>query len=1323
MGLINWEKEERELQVDVRKDENRRNIDHKAMINENTPKEWGIDFLLDKKQILEVENLGEELLVMAERFNRLTGVYADLYRSTKEKWERELKDKQQLEEIDLSALNENKEKAPIDADYNNRVKRLDEDFNSWVAEKKKEFADKRQARANRFEDEKKELENPKPFHHVDYYKGYYDVCSKIKECYYKAENMLEERAKYRILFKKDILERSYRYKDVPYIKSVSDAMKALTQEKAEDAEELLEDIDYHLSDVWHDILQLKCVELGELVAEAEKALEILRNDYETSFGSNQIKIKDQYDEDCRSINREEMEWEAYGKTEKRNQIDREKERLLKEANDLKKKIEDRYKGKKEKIRNEYERQRESLKKSRQDELTGLIKKYRDHMEVNYPKAVLRKQYETMAAELDTDLQKRKELKTPRYNIAVGRVFMPLETGADIDGEFAEEAAGFLRKAYPVMISDVTQIPKLVFPYFVSPDKGTNLLFSYRKDNKEDRRLSRIINTIGMRFLLSIPAYMLQFCLIDGTGIGTFSSIAGVDPSQDKASSRRIKGILAGGDVKSKEAQIRDTVNSIRTELNVMTRSLRQYNRENVLDSKPYRVMMIQHFPDRIDRETIENLAALSGMEGQRGFSSVITVPERAEREAKEDTRQLISAVRANMEELHPEKHPVLGTVFVLEKVRGDFMNRRGYDKPFLVIDGEEELNSRGYIEELAALLSEECRQYGKKELTYAGIMSGGEGRPGKSAAAGASVVLGRGLEGQPFMLNFNDAYVHTVVSGALRAGKSNLLRTAVTGILQDYKAGEIELYVVDYKRGVDYNALSDIELPQLRMISMANVPAFVNLILDEVGKEMSRRASLISGKMNIDEYNRKHPEEPLKRIILVIDELYELLQGTKGEQEEEITGKINSIAHQSGAFGVHMILASQHITKIEGIGDAIEMCANRIIFNTEDDISRFVAPGALSTAEEFLRSIGPEDKGACVFTNDFGQSVRQCQAAMLDAEEQEKILREIERKYSTEKKYTRILLAQPDMCGRHPLTRFCRQGELAPVIEYYEKDRLLRETFCLWIGQTLEPSTAWGVEAPEGSLWMIGGEGEAEKAGISVMFYALVSLVMEKCRRKLKGGDLTILYCDALDESTGMETEEGSFVRDAALCGEYWDYYPGLGWNEEGEETGLPECIMKLSEEVEKRCMEKSGKEASGMSVSFEPLWMLMNRMETNSRFSPRHMDALRKAVRKGKEVNVHVIVWTKTPDRNDEIKLYEEAKNPKVLQTLVLETGELKEFRMERQGLEASGYQAQLIAPAGKGKRLRVYDLLDNNREDMAKRLSEKNFSICDENNVYMQM
>ena len=143
------------------------------MTNENTSREWGIDFLLDKKQILEVENLGEELLGMAERFNRLTGVYADLYRSTKEKWERELKDKQQLEEIDLSALNENKEKAPIDADYNNRVKRLDEDFNSWVAEKKKEFADKRQARANRFEDEKKECENPKSFHHVDYYKGFY----------------------------------------------------------------------------------------------------------------------------------------------------------------------------------------------------------------------------------------------------------------------------------------------------------------------------------------------------------------------------------------------------------------------------------------------------------------------------------------------------------------------------------------------------------------------------------------------------------------------------------------------------------------------------------------------------------------------------------------------------------------------------------------------------------------------------------------------------------------------------------------------------------------------------------------------------------------------------------------------------------------------------------------------------------------------------------------------------------------------------------------------------------------------------------------------
>ena len=130
MRRIDWAKEERKLQVDVRKDEIRRNKDHNTMTNENTSREWGIDFLLDKKQILEVENLGEELLGMAERFNRLTGVYADLYRSTKEKWERELKDKQQLEEIDLSVLNENKEKASIDADYNYRVKLLDEDYNN-----------------------------------------------------------------------------------------------------------------------------------------------------------------------------------------------------------------------------------------------------------------------------------------------------------------------------------------------------------------------------------------------------------------------------------------------------------------------------------------------------------------------------------------------------------------------------------------------------------------------------------------------------------------------------------------------------------------------------------------------------------------------------------------------------------------------------------------------------------------------------------------------------------------------------------------------------------------------------------------------------------------------------------------------------------------------------------------------------------------------------------------------------------------------------------------------------------------------------------------
>ena len=1321
MGLINWAEEEIELQIDGRKDEIRRNKEDRAITNVSISKEWGIDPLLDNEQILEVENLQEEVIGMAKRFNHLTVEYANLYRSERQKWEWDLKNTQQLEEKELSDLEAEKinETAPIIKKYDDRAKQLDDDFNKWVEEKRKEFADRLQERKIRFENEERECR--KPFNERDYVK----YQGMIKAQYDKACSMVYDRTIYSLdgYYKKDVLGKAYR--GTSTIDSVSKAKKVLSKKSAKDAESYTDEIDRHLHDLFRTELSDYCRRLGGLAADANRACEILLEDYENNLEEKLKKLREEYEADCESIRREELEWEANEKTEKQNDVSRKKDQLHKEANNSKKGIEDRYEGHRKEVQDKYRKQRGRLEQSMRAGLNGVVQKYRDHMEANYPKTVFRKQYETMAEELKIDLLKRKELNVPKYNIAIGRVFMPFETGADINEEFAKEAAGFLKETYPLMIYDALQAPKLVFPYFISPDRGIKLLLSYSKVNKEDSKLSRIINTIGLRILMNIPAYLLQFCLVDGTGIGTFSSIVRVDPALDKTSSKRIKGILAGGEVRSKEVQIREAVSIIRTELSGMTRSLRQYNSEKKLDSKPYRVMMIQHFPDRIDRETIENLKALTGMEGQNGFSSIITIPERADSEAKEEIRQLISEVRVNMVELHPESHPILGTLFKLER-RNDSLpnNRHSHDRSFLVIDGEKELINEGFLKKLAGLIDEECKQYSRKELLYEDIAPDRKDWFRKSAVAaeGVSVELGKYLGGQPFVLNINDAYVHTVISGATGSGKSNLLRAAVTGILQNYKPDEIQLYIGDYKLGVDYSALCDVDLPQLSMVSLANVPAFVKFMLDEIGNEVKRRAQDIKEGMKIDDYNKANPDKPLKRIIVIIDELYQLLQEAREEElAEEIVNKISAIAHQYRAFGVHLVLASQHMTKIGGIEDVIEMCHNRIIFDTEDDISCFLDSEANATAGDIFKSIGPEDKGSCVFTNDSGKTVDRCQVVNLVPEEQGRILKEIERECSSKPKYTRILLAQPKLCERHPFTEFCRQGKLPPVIKYYKEEKLLKESFFLWIGQTMESATRWGIEAPDGSLWILGGEGEAENAGKSVMFYALVSLVMEKCRRRIKGGDLTIMYCDALDESIGLETDEGHFIKDEALCGEYWDYQPGLGFNEDGTENGLPESIMMLSEEVEKRYREKSEKEASKESVSFEPMWMLINRMETNRYFTPRHMDAFRKAIRKGREVNVHVIVWTKTPERNDDVTLYEEARNLKVLQTLVLETNELREFRMDRQGLEASGYQAHLIAPAA--KRLRIYDLLDHNRADVARRLSDKSFSISDEKSIFIQM
>ena len=54
---------------------------------------------------------------------------------------------------------------------------------------------------------------------------------------------------------------------------------------------------------------------------------------------------------------------------------------------------------------------------------------------------------------------------------------------------------------------------------------------------------------------------------------------------------------------------------------------------------------------------------------------------------------------------------------------------------------------------------------------------------------------------------------HALIAGVAGSGKSSLLHTIILGALTQYMPDELRIYLVDFKRGVEFKIYADYELP------------------------------------------------------------------------------------------------------------------------------------------------------------------------------------------------------------------------------------------------------------------------------------------------------------------------------------------------------------------------------------------------------------------------------------------------------------------------------------------------------------------------------
>jgi hypothetical protein len=182
---------------------------------------------------------------------------------------------------------------------------------------------------------------------------------------------------------------------------------------------------------------------------------------------------------------------------------------------------------------------------------------------------------------------------------------------------------------------------------------------------------------------------------------------------------------------------------------------------------------------------------------------------------------------------------------------------------------------------------------------------------------GLSVALGRvGARARQLFQLGQGTSQHALVAGKTGSGKSTLLHVLITQLALAYSPREVELYLIDFKKGVEFKAYAASALPHARVVAVESEREFGLSVLQRLDAELNRRGELYRahGLNDLASYRALQAANPdlpaLPRVLLVVDEFQEFfVEDDKVAQEAALL--LDRLVRQGRAFGVHVLLGSQ----------------------------------------------------------------------------------------------------------------------------------------------------------------------------------------------------------------------------------------------------------------------------------------------------------------------------------------------------------------------------------------------------------------------------
>lgn len=258
-----------------------------------------------------------------------------------------------------------------------------------------------------------------------------------------------------------------------------------------------------------------------------------------------------------------------------------------------------------------------------------------------------------------------------------------------------------------------------------------------------------------------------------------------------------------------------------------------------------------------------------------------------------------------------------------------------------------------------------------------GLLSAEDGDgPPETTTHSVDIPLGtRGRGGQVELRLGKDLSQNVLVGGLPGSGKSTLFHTLITTAARRYSPRELEMYLLDFKQGVEFQPYADGALPHARVVAVQSEREFGLSVLRGLRDEITSRSKLFRA-INADslaEYRERRAEQQqphvLPRVLVVVDE-FQMMFAEEDAVADECAKLLDHIVRQGRAFGLHIVLGTQTLRgqgTMSMLRGTLDQVAVRIVLKTGESDSR------LFLADDNPAGVRLTRPGEAIFNPDGGR--------------------------------------------------------------------------------------------------------------------------------------------------------------------------------------------------------------------------------------------------------------------------------------------------------------------------------------------------------------